>query len=68
MLLEGGVVVLVEVAHDVVGDVQQGGGLGASGQAQAGGEQGSGQQSLHGRFLCPCVLAKREDYKSPGLF
>ncbi|MCY1550275.1 hypothetical protein D9M68_865170 [compost metagenome] len=43
VLLEGGVVLLVEVAHHVVGDVEQGRRLGGGGQCQAGGQQGEGQ-------------------------
>ncbi|MNE51560.1 hypothetical protein D3C80_1461940 [compost metagenome] len=48
VLLEGDVVFLVEVAHHVVGDVEQAGSLGgAGGQRHAGGQQGRGKQSLH---------------------
>ncbi|MNY62930.1 hypothetical protein D3C86_1998220 [compost metagenome] len=48
VLLEGRVVVLVEVTHHVVGNVQQGrGGLGEVAQGQACGEQRGGEEFFH---------------------
>ncbi|MNN12165.1 hypothetical protein D3C81_1251480 [compost metagenome] len=52
VLLEGGVVVLVEVAHHVVGDVEQRlRSLGSGSQGEAGGQQRGAEQSFHGKFL-----------------
>ncbi|MOA21377.1 hypothetical protein D3C78_1418670 [compost metagenome] len=51
VLLEGRVVVLVEVAHHVVGDVEQGGGLAGAGGQQRGAQQGGAEQSFHGHVL-----------------
>ncbi|MNO99397.1 hypothetical protein D3C76_911650 [compost metagenome] len=48
VLLEGRVVVLVEVAHHVVGNVEQGrGGLGEVAEGQARGEQRGGEELFH---------------------
>ena len=48
VFLEGRVVFLVEVAHHVVGDVEQGlGGVSGAAERQAGGQQGGAEQSFH---------------------
>ena len=57
VFLEGGVVVLVEVTHHVVGDVEQGlGGLGGGGQGKAGGQQRGAEQTFHEQFLLAVLL------------
>ncbi|MNT88122.1 hypothetical protein D3C72_2286240 [compost metagenome] len=52
VFLEGRVVILVEVAHHVVGDIEQGGrSLGGACQGEASGKEGGGEQSFHRAFL-----------------
>jgi hypothetical protein len=53
MLLKGGVVVLVEITHHVVGDVEQGDRccLDGAGQGQAGGQERGAEDVFHCSFL-----------------
>lgn len=47
VLQEGSVVLLVKIAHHVIGGVEQGGRLGQRGESQSCNKQGGGHESFH---------------------